>query len=142
MNEVRLAIDVGYAREIPVRVIVSANGLANDVSFYGPIVGVMAINKLSLVDGLIAEGAILLRQTVDSTLADGARVASTQPSSGDGRAANAWLDRAREAMRLHFGEQAYRVAASLDQEASSARVAEAIDQTMPALQNWRRSLLA
>lgn len=100
----------------------------------------LAVDQHALVTSLIAEGSALLPQTVDTTHADGSRAASTRPGSGDWQGANAWLRRAREAMRLHYGEQAYRVAPDLDQDASSAQVAAAIERTMPALQNWRNSL--
>ena len=139
VNELRFAADIGYAREIPVRVMVTSNETGN-VSYYAPIVGVMAVDRLALATALIGEGGVLLQATLDTTLGSGEGAASTQPGSGNVQGANAWLNQARGAMTLHFPEQAYRVAQNLDDEASSAAVAAAINQTMPALQNFRNSL--
>jgi hypothetical protein len=133
VTEMNLLMDIGHAREIPFRVQVTAEALGN-VSYYGRIVAVMPPDK-QLVDELMIEGNVLLSATVNPS-----DEPSTDPGSGDGTGLNAWLDKVRPLIRRHFGTEAHRVAPNAKPGISAAGVAAAIEQTMPPLINYRKTL--
>jgi hypothetical protein len=129
-TEIRLITDLGYAREVPVRVMVSANELASDASYYGAIVGVM-LNPADLAQELLDECTTLMQEAWQ-----GGKL-SNEPGSGNVANAVAFLQRARPLVVKYYPDEMYRLPESIRSDASASHVHEVLTNALPALHNFK-----